>query len=353
MRRTDPEIHLSMSASIPRVSVLMTTHNGVRTISESIGSILAQDMPDFELVVVDDASSDKTPDLLRSIIDPRLVIIRNDLQLGIAGARNRGLEQCRASYIAALDHDDLSDPRRLGLQTSYLDAHPEVVLVGTAVRELRDGKLRPEDQPAHTSPGLMRLLLHVDNPLAWSSVMLRNSALRALDRPPLRSAFEPADDFDLYHRLLVRGKIARLDEPLTTYRWHASNFSNTAGARMADGAARVLTRAYEPLLGAEAAAAAALIVRHGNDRVTITDNITMMHVRGFVNRLVDGLADAYVADSPEILAGGRQVLWRLSRASVRSGYPSLVRLPAPSIDAAISIALGIVRAGFHGFFRSH
>jgi glycosyltransferase involved in cell wall biosynthesis len=332
----------------------MTTHDGFRTVGESIASILTQHMPDFELVVVDDASSDATPGLLRSIVDPRLVIIRNNLRLGIAGARNRGLAQCRAPYIAALDHDDLSDPRRLGLQTSYLDAHPEVVLVGTAVRELRDGKLRLEDQPARTSPALMRLLLHVDNPLAWSSVMLRTSALRGLDPPPLRPEFEPADDFDLYHRLLTCGKIARLDAPLTTYRWHASNFSNTAEARMADGAARVLARAYAPWLGAEAAAAAALMVRYGNDRVTVTDATTMMRLRDLVHRLANGLAEADLANKPEILAGARQVLWRLARASVRSGHPSLFRLPAPPIDAAMSIALGTIRAGlgWRGFFRS-
>ena len=344
-RRTNETDQLHMSASIPRVSVLMTTHEGVCTIGESIASILAQDMPDFELVVVDDASSDATPDLLRVIADPRLVVIRNDVRLGIVGARTRGLAQCRAPYIAALDHDDLSDPCRLGLQASYLDTHPDIVLVGTAVRELRDGMLTPEDQPARTSPALMRLLLHVDNPLAWSSVMLRAPALRGLDPPALRPAFEPADDFDLYHRLLTCGKIARLDAPLTTYRWHASNLSNTAGARIADGAARVLARAYAPWLGAEAAAAAALVVRYGNDRVTVTDAETMMRLCDIVHRVANGLAETDPDKQQEIVAGVRYVLWRFTRASVRSGHPSLFRPPAPSIDAVVSLTIGTIRAG--------
>ncbi|HEX3351061.1 MAG TPA: glycosyltransferase family 2 protein, partial [Acetobacteraceae bacterium] len=232
-----------MSTLRPRVSVLMTTRNGAGTIGESIGSVLAQDMADFELIVVDDESSDETSDILRAIGDPRLVFIRNETRLGIAGARNRGLAECRGDYVAALDHDDLSDPGRLGAQVRFLDSHPDVLLVATRVVELRDGALTPEDQPAHMSPALLRLLLHFDNPLAWSSVMLRADALRGLDAA-LRPEFEPADDFDLYHRLLTRGCIARLDATLTTYRWHASNASHAAGATIRERAARVLARAY-------------------------------------------------------------------------------------------------------------
>jgi glycosyltransferase involved in cell wall biosynthesis len=331
--------------STPRVSVLMTTHDGARTISESIASILTQDMPDFELVVVDDASADATPYMLRAIADPRLVFVHNDVRLGIAGARNRGLAQCRAPYIAAIDHDDLSDPRRLGLQAAYLDAHPDILLVGTAVHELRDGRLTPEDQPARTSPALLRLLLHFDNPLAWSSVMLRAEALRGLNPPPLRPVFEPADDFDLYHRLLERGSIARLDTALTTYRWHMSNASHAAGARITDGAARVLARTYAPWFRGEAAAAAALVVRHGNDRVAVTDEVTMTRLHHIVRRVADGLADAHPADQSEIAAGARRVLWRLTRAGVRSGHLSLFRPPAPPLDAAVSIGVGAIRAG--------
>jgi glycosyltransferase involved in cell wall biosynthesis len=253
-----------MPSPTPRVSVLMTTRNGARTISDSLQSILTQDMPDFELVVVDDASSDETPALLSAITDPRLVLLRNDSRRGIAGARNRGLAQARAPYIAALDHDDLSAPTRLGLQAAYLDNNPDTVLVATAVSELRDGKLIPEDQPRQISPAQLRLLLYLDNPLAWSSVMLRADALRSLD-PPLRPQFEPADDFDLYHRLLARGRIARLDPALTTYRWHASNATYATRANIANSATRVLTRAYIPWFGADAPAAASLVVRsrHG------------------------------------------------------------------------------------------
>lgn len=334
-----------MSGSAPRVSVLMTTRNGERTLRDSVASILAQRMADFELVVVDDASSDETPLLLRAVTDPRVVTIRNETRLGIAEARNRGFLHCKGRYIAALDHDDLSDPLRLEAQAAYLDAHPDVVLVGTGVRELRDGVITREDQPARTSPALLRLLLHFDNPLAWSSVMLRADVLRRLAAPPLRPAFEPADDFDLYHRLLAWGDIARIDAPLTTYRWHSSNASYDSD-RMTDSATRVLKHAYTPWLGADAAAAAALVVRHGNDRVTATDTAALARLHDIVHRVAAELAAAYPMDRSRIAAGVRRVLWRFTRASVRSGHPLLFRRPAPILDAAISLGIGAVRGGY-------
>jgi len=334
------------SSQVPRVSVLMTTYNGARTISDSVMSIATQEMTDFELIVLDDASSDATPAILRNFTDPRLIIVRSERRLGIAGARNRGILHCRAPYIAAIDHDDLSDPDRLGLQAAYLDAHSDVVAVGTSVRELRNGAMTPEDQPARTSPALLRFLLHFDNPLAWSSVMLRANVIRKLVPPPLRPAFEPADDFDLYHRLLACGEIARIDAPLTTYRWHAANASHAAALRIADNAARVLAQSYSAWLGAEAAAAAALVVRHGNERVAVGDRATMTRLRSIVHRVAEGLAAAHPDDRPQIIAGARQVLWRFTRASVRSGHPSLFRPPAPTVDGAISLAIGAMRATF-------
>ncbi len=92
---------------VPRVSVLMTTYNGARFLAESIDSVLAQSFTDFELVVVDDASTDATPSILAGYADPRLRVIRNPVNLGVVGARNRGFADLRGVYVATIDHDDL------------------------------------------------------------------------------------------------------------------------------------------------------------------------------------------------------------------------------------------------------
>jgi hypothetical protein len=244
-----------------------------------------------------------------------------------------------------LDHDDLSDRRRLALQAAYLDSHPDTILVGSAVLELSERGLKPEDQPIQTSPALLRLLLHLDNPLAWSSVMLRADALFRLGPPPLRSEFAPADDFDLYHRLLEHGDIARLDMPLTTYRWHGSNTSHSTASRINDNAGRVLARAYARWFGSEASSAAALVVKYSSNRSTIRDAATMSRLREIVRRVAAGLAEERTAERPVIEAGAQLVLWRLTRAAVRSGRPSLFRPPAPPLDAAGSLIIGAIRAG--------
>lgn len=332
-------------AAPPRVSVLMTTRNGAGTIGASVASVLRQNMPAFELVIVDDASTDGTPGLIAAMGDPRVVAVRVERRLGIAGARNHGLALCRAPLVAMLDHDDLSDRRRLGLQLARMDAEPQLVVLGTAVRELRDERLRPEDQPPRLSTAEMRFALHVDNPLAWSSVMVRVSALRALPVPWLDPAREPSDDFDLYHRLLAVGEVGRLDAPLTTYRWHASNATHAAGPVMEAGARAVLARAYAPWLGAAAGEAAGLMVRHGVNRQPIPDRATLVRVREVVLGVRDGLSAQRPESTAAYARAARRVLWRLSRAAVRGGRPDLFAGPAPVLDGAVSVAVGTVRAG--------
>jgi hypothetical protein len=244
-----------------------------------------------------------------------------------------------------LDHDDLSHVDRLALEAAYLDTHPNAVLVGSAVLELSADRLAPEDQPTRTSPALLRLLLHVDNPLAWSSVMVRAEALSALGAPALRSEFEPADDFDLYHRSLELGEIARIDLPLTTYRWHASNASHSTALQMNTHAARVLRRTYSRWFGSNAACAAAIVVNHSSSRIPVSDAATMARLRDIVRGVASGLAEERPADRAHISAGAQLVLWRLTRAAVRSGHISLFRPPAPPFDAVASLIIGAIRAG--------
>ncbi len=241
----------AIAATAPRVSVLMTTRNGARFIRDSIDSVLAQTRTDFELIIVDDGSTDETPSLLAGYDDPRLRVIRPERNLGVAEARNFGLAVCRGEYVAALDHDDISLPERLAVQVRYLDAHPEVVLAGTEVLlRMQDGRTLPTDHVPGSSPALVHWMLHVDNPFTWSSVMIRAAALRRLGIF-LRREAEPADDFDLYHRLSGIGALARLNETLTIYRWHAGNTTYAQSERLFASACATLARAYEPWLGAE------------------------------------------------------------------------------------------------------
>ena len=115
-----------------------------------------------------------------------------------------------------LDHDDLSRPTRLAKQVAYLEEHPGTMLVGTAAHTLDNGALTPTRHPPRSSPMMIRWLLYVANPLICSSIMFRADGVRRLDIF-LREEYKYADDYDLYHRLMPFGDIARLDEPLTIF----------------------------------------------------------------------------------------------------------------------------------------
>ncbi len=337
--------------SAPRISVLLTTHNGAATIGASIASIRAQTLPDFELVVVDDASTDATPGLLAALAaeDARIRILHPGRNLGIVGARNHGFAACRAPLVAALDHDDLSDPERLARQAAYLDANPGVVLAGTGVRILHpDGHLQATDHaPGSGSPSVMRWGLLTDNPLTWASVMLRAEAVRRLGAF-LRPDYEYADDFDLYLRLSRLGGIARLPEVLTTYRWHAGNTTHRRAGVLHANASRALAEAIGDRLGADAPQFASLIVRHLHERIPVRDATTLDALGAALARLLQGFDDA------AIHAAAARDWWRLARAAIRSGRPGLVRrwraVPAlrrgfrPSAaDLLGSVAVGSLR----------
>jgi GT2 family glycosyltransferase len=315
-----------MGGGAPTVSVLMTTWNGAGFIANSIASVLAQDFADFELIVVDDGSTDDTPRVLAEIGDPRLRVLRQAVNGGVVAARNAGFVAARGRYVAALDHDDLAHPERLARQVAYLDAHPAVVLLATEIEIEAAGRRRPPDHVPGGDPALIRWLLHVDNPLTWSSVMFRADAVRRLGAF-MRPECELADDFDLYHRLLAVGEIARLNEVLTVYRWHASNTTYGREDALNANAVGVLAAAYAPLLGQDAHDAATLVIRHLSDRKPVRDGATLGRLGLYLTRLLAGFCALHGIDARQRAALAHvtgTIWWRCVRAAGRAGAPSLL-----------------------------
>jgi len=188
--------------------------------------------------------------------------------------------------------------------------------------------------------------------------LIPDLAVRRLD-VFLRAEFELADDFDLYHRLLALGDIARLDEPLTVYRWHAHNTTYGNEDRQNANAVKVLRTAYAGWLGADAETAARLVVRHLSDRKPVHGAATLEQLGCCLERLLDGFCAAHCgasADRQRIRAVGGEIWWRTVRASVRAGAPGLLgqyrRRPGlaadfrpPPVDQMASLAIGVVRSG--------
>lgn len=344
-------------ARAPTVSVVMATYNGAEWVPTTVSSLLHQSFMDFELVVVDDCSKDDTRAVLAGIEDPRIRIIHAEENRGPVHSRNRGFAAARGRYIAALDQDDLCHPDRLMRQVAYLDANPDTVLVASAADLLAGNRILPSSLPAVTTPGFLDWLMRLSNPIVWSSVMFRADAARRLD-PITRPDRLYAEDFDLYHRLRPFGAIARLDEPLLLYRVHEGGASQRFTERLALSAGEVLAEANAAVLGEEAQAGAALLVRHvmlGEpvpDLPTLdrlTEVIERVHLGVLVERDFDAESMRLIEDQLS------QIWWRLARTGLRSGRigwrcalearPEAVAPRPPSrSDLMLSGLIGRVRA---------
>jgi len=225
----------------------MAAYNSGILIEESIEAILAQTFPRFELIVVDDASRDDTVERVNRFRDPRIRLIRNPANVGVARARNIGVEAARAEYIAANDHDDVSLPDRLEKQVAFLDSHPDVLMVGAGVYDLKDGRRIATKLPAREHHVLRwHLMTHV--PICHSSMCVRRSGIQE-HHLYYDSTVDFADDFELYHRMAAVGRIAGLRERLVVYRVHANNASIVSGEQMNTRGSTMLARAHLRHLG--------------------------------------------------------------------------------------------------------
>jgi glycosyltransferase involved in cell wall biosynthesis len=194
--------------SNPRVSVLIGCWNNAATLPRAIDSILAQTLDDLELIVVDDGSTDESPEVVDRYQDPRLRRLALE-HMGIARSLNRGLEAARAPAVAFQDADDWSYPSRLERQLAVLNRRPEVAVVGCWMDEVDEaGQPLKQRQPRRTGSvtgDLPRL-----NPIPGTSAMVRRDAAReAGDFDP---RFRFAQDYDLWSRLSDRHEILCLGE---------------------------------------------------------------------------------------------------------------------------------------------
>jgi hypothetical protein len=318
----------------PKVSVLMAAQNAAAYLRQSIDSILQQSFGDFELIVVDDASTDATADIVMSYDDPRIRVISAAMNMGVVGARNLGFESARGTYLAIQDADDISQPTRLARQVEHLDRHPGDVLVATDIRQMHLGgeMVRPRTGgPA--SALLLYWMLHLGNPLAFSSTMMRMSALKRLPEF-LREDRRYAEDYDLYVRLLAHGGVARLPQPLLIYRVHPESCSARNRGEMIRQTGNILADIWglELMAGRDRAHAAGLIARHLAATTPAESPEALREVRDALQRLT---AD-FIESHPECTAAERETValhasrvWEyLVRTSLRAGTVTWPGVPS-------------------------
>ncbi len=209
---------------MPKVSVLMPVYRTKETyLREAIESILAQTFTDFEFLILDDCPEDDREDVVKSYQDTRIKYSKNEHNLGISESRNKLIAMAEGEYLAVFDHDDISLPERFAKQVAYLDAHPEVGIVGTAHIEVPSGKV--VNHPLYNDEIEEQLMFSC--PLIHPSVMMRKSLLVATG-VQYDKEFFPTEDYNLYLHLIGKTKFANLPEVLFKYRKHSSNTTNKA-----------------------------------------------------------------------------------------------------------------------------
>ncbi len=209
--------------STPLVSVNMPVYNGENFIGKAIESILAQTYTNFELVIVDDGSTDGTLRIIEGYADARVRVVRNPHNLGLALTRNRALEASQGKYVAILDSDDVALPTRLDEQVAFLEANPKFGMVGSWVQPINSmGTPVGQTWELPETSERIPLILLFHNYFVQSAVMLRRSALPTV---AYRENFPPAEDYDLWVRITRQHKTWNLPKVLVQYRQHVNNIS--------------------------------------------------------------------------------------------------------------------------------
>jgi hypothetical protein len=214
-------------AADPLISVVMSVFNGERFLREAMESILNQSFRDFELIVIDDGSTDGSAEILSSFAgqDSR-VQVHWQPNRGLVEALNRGFGLARGKYIARMDADDIAVRDRLLRQSSFLERNPEVGVVGGAIQRIDSaGKPLEVKHYARTDAEIKAALFRNCSELAHPAVLIRKEVF--VQTGGYRAAFVDAEDYDLWLRIAEHCQLANLDEILLKYRVHPAQVTRT------------------------------------------------------------------------------------------------------------------------------
>ena len=229
----------------PWVSVVLPVYNGSTYLRAAIDSVLAQTFDRFELIVVDDGSTDESPQIVKTYVerDPRVRLVSRP-NTGIVGALNDGLAVARADLIARMDADDIALPQRFAKQVRFLQQHDSVVIVGGAY-EVIDEKSRPLTvlSPPQSDDELQPKALAGHTCICHPTVMMRREAVEAVGG--YHEPYRDAEDLDLYLRLGERGELANVPDVVLRYRMHAGSVSGQRAASQREVSRRACEAAWE------------------------------------------------------------------------------------------------------------
>ncbi|MDT8407753.1 MAG: glycosyltransferase family A protein [Methylococcales bacterium] len=229
----------------PKVTVFIPVYNRAAYVGEAIASMLRQRFTDFELLLIDDGSSDNSLEVIKRFTDPRIRLLVNERNLGQPLTRNRGSDEARGEYLALLDSDDLAEPERLARQVAFLDSHPDHALVGCWNRFIdAQGKSlhKRKRHPVDSREIRARMLFQCR--ISHRAVMARTEVMR---RFRYNSDFKVCQDYDLFSRISEQYALGNVPGYLVKGRIHAEQITETQADAGRDKRIKIMARMLDQL----------------------------------------------------------------------------------------------------------
>ena len=206
----------------PAITVLMCIYNGEKYLKEAIDSMISQSFKDYEFSIINDGSTDNSREIILSYNDPRIKLIDNERNVGLARSLNKGIEQARGKYIARMDADDISINDRLLIQASFLDKNPDIGIVGSNI-EVIDIKGNTLFQKVFfEKPILIKWGMFFGSPIAHPTVMIRSKIFKELGCR-YNEEFFVSQDYELWISLFDKVNFANVPKSLLKYRSYDGN----------------------------------------------------------------------------------------------------------------------------------
>lgn len=307
--------------SNPKVSVILPAYNAAAHLDKAIDSILAQSFSNFELIIINDGSTDGTAKLLTEYQDPRIKIITQE-NLGLPTALNRGLAIAKGIYIARQDADDISLPTRLEKQVQFLDQNEDHGLVGTWSEILTpDGS--SERQHMHpTSNGHIQVQLLINNQFVHSSVMIRASCLKNTGPYSEDPNHFPPEDYDLWLKVAQHTLLANLPEVLLQYLEVPNSISRTKQSLINTRAALMSEQAIFSIPGIhENSAMIHLLIEACNGRPCKIGLIQLYRLQSVISKIQTYMNNRFPNEGDNIACGIQFLRRRIIKSFIKSQIP--------------------------------
>lgn len=227
------------------ISVITPVYNGEKFVGSTIASVLNQSFEDFEYILINDASTDSSLDIIRSFDDPRIKVVENEVNSRLVTSRNRGLEIARGKYIALLDHDDIALPNRLERQLAVMEANEDFVLIGSRARYINAADKLVRNPSVHGSqtPEHAHAKLLFRNHFVNSTVFFRQMENKVM----FSHEFQLSEDYDFIERYANLGRVHVINDVLVHYRVHDNNYGSKMRLETQEGCVRIKARQLQRL----------------------------------------------------------------------------------------------------------